>query len=628
MAAASAGNDNRAPGAAVLPSVSAAAAPNAPATAAAATTTMASVGTTAAAVAATSTAAVFKASSATVAVTDQLRALNAHISALAVPARVAVVPADGDGADNRALLATRPLRPGDTLLCAALPAVYCATRGHACDFCLRRAEEPADGATIDAAPVAADAWARATGALAHGGRLRRCETCRWASFCSPACRDAVRPLHEDECAGLRALSASRQPAPPTDDCAFPESAVLGARLWRLWHRPSGTREIDDMAALARCLWSNRERTPASIKERLVPLAVAMIALVRTMPPGAPPVPIPSATEAVEMICLLRTNTFSISTGDGLTCGAGVYPIAAMLNHSCVPNCCVSFAGRVLAVHCVRPVCADEPLTIAYVDPLCGLAQRRAALREQYLFDCRCAACCYLLREHGEPIGDAEFARARRRLARTDAYRCPRCKRAVWKQRSVTDDTVCPKCGTGAARQVLLRELDAQLAEGERTLSASPGTVAWLKRVLQLREQCLHPAHWSVLELRGRVVDALIGDGHYAEALRWTMRQIHALRAVRPFHHYPPLGIELLRAAKLLACCSAEEVTRLNRHMVAEAAGDEGRDADADVCDVLSDGGRAYLGEAADIFCISMGPDASMTCLAQAMISDIPAHPTD
>jgi hypothetical protein len=73
----------------------------------------------------------------------------------------------------------------------------------------------------------------------------------------------------------------------------------------------------------------------------------------------------------------------------------LYSTICKLNHSCDPNCTVEFEEGTAAaavVKAVRPIDADEELTISYVDANAAEPQRAAALRN-YLFCCDCPKCC-------------------------------------------------------------------------------------------------------------------------------------------------------------------------------------------------------------------------------------------
>ena len=65
---------------------------------------------------------------------------------------------------------------------------------------------------------------------------------------------------------------------------------------------------------------------------------------------------------------------------------GLYPVGAMVNHSCTPNAMQSFAGRRIAFRAIRPIAAGDEVTISYVELAATRAERRAALMAGYCFD--------------------------------------------------------------------------------------------------------------------------------------------------------------------------------------------------------------------------------------------------
>ena len=66
---------------------------------------------------------------------------------------------------------------------------------------------------------------------------------------------------------------------------------------------------------------------------------------------------------------------------------------ALLNHSCIPNCILAYAGGVdLHVRTTREIHCGEELCHSYTD-LCTPTRLRArALRNKYGFECTCARC--------------------------------------------------------------------------------------------------------------------------------------------------------------------------------------------------------------------------------------------
>lgn len=70
---------------------------------------------------------------------------------------------------------------------------------------------------------------------------------------------------------------------------------------------------------------------------------------------------------------------------------GVWPEFSLLNHSCSPNTIHWVLGDTMVVRCATPIKSGDEVTISYLGrpQLAPVAQRVAALKEEYGFDCDC-----------------------------------------------------------------------------------------------------------------------------------------------------------------------------------------------------------------------------------------------
>ena len=90
----------------------------------------------------------------------------------------------------------------------------------------------------------------------------------------------------------------------------------------------------------------------------------------------------------------RANNFGI-TDNLMSCiAAGFYPRAAILNHSCEPNCILRYNGSILQIILVKDVLKNEELTHCYIDRTITIKQRKSLLLENYGFQCDCQSCIY------------------------------------------------------------------------------------------------------------------------------------------------------------------------------------------------------------------------------------------
>jgi len=67
-------------------------------------------------------------------------------------------------------------------------------------------------------------------------------------------------------------------------------------------------------------------------------------------------------------------------------GVGLYPLGAMLNHSCKPNAMQSFVGKRIVFRAVQDIAGGTEVAIAYVELAATRAERRTALLSSYHFD--------------------------------------------------------------------------------------------------------------------------------------------------------------------------------------------------------------------------------------------------
>ena len=105
---------------------------------------------------------------------------------------------------------------------------------------------------------------------------------------------------------------------------------------------------------------------------------------------------------LRMMGIYQANALTIRDQDklkGRDLGTGVFPLTSRINHSCSPNCVLSFTpGADCEVRCVRPVRAGEEILASYVSPLLSRADRLRLLAARYNFSCDCQVCSGPARE--------------------------------------------------------------------------------------------------------------------------------------------------------------------------------------------------------------------------------------
>ncbi len=170
-------------------------------------------------------------------------------------------------------------------------------------------------------------------AAGDGAALRRCGKCKWVRYCSTACQHADWPLHRRECA---ALAAPSSPLRSLADAPLADLLLAGRCLWRR-HASRGKETAEDTA------FDELEPAPPDNSDRaLARLCDAGGPLRALLPPheSAP-------SDAAKLLAAFGRNNFGVLSPLLTLVGAGCYPRAALLNHSCAPNCVLAFDGAEL-----------------------------------------------------------------------------------------------------------------------------------------------------------------------------------------------------------------------------------------------------------------------------------------
>ncbi|KAL3795466.1 hypothetical protein HJC23_000824 [Cyclotella cryptica] len=102
----------------------------------------------------------------------------------------------------------------------------------------------------------------------------------------------------------------------------------------------------------------------------------------------------------------QKNNFGIVDSLHSSIGEGVYPCAALLNHSCYPNCILryelgipyensstmSYHPPILQIVACRDIRKGDELTHSYVDLALPTPERQSRLLQTHGFECRCKRC--------------------------------------------------------------------------------------------------------------------------------------------------------------------------------------------------------------------------------------------
>ncbi len=204
--------------------------------------------------------------------------------------------------------------------------------------------------------------------------LLRCSRCCSARYCNAECQRADWQQHKRECPLIQPLQARCE-----DAVACAEVLTAGRCLWRRRGEPTGSPAAEEFDALAPGFGVDDG------DEGLAQLALSLAGLV---PPGT------RARDLAALFAKFRCNSFGVqaNTREMDLVGAACHPRAALLNHSCAPNCVLVYRGKAVEVRTLRDVAQGEELCHSYTNLCRTTSVRRQVLRDSYGFHCDCRRC--------------------------------------------------------------------------------------------------------------------------------------------------------------------------------------------------------------------------------------------
>jgi hypothetical protein len=103
--------------------------------------------------------------------------------------------------------------------------------------------------------------------------------------------------------------------------------------------------------------------------------------------------LPHSTPKIEanLIGICQTNAFQCKLEDGSK-ARGIFPLAAILSHSCHPNSCHKIIDGRLFMQAMIPIAAGQEITHSYIEDFTPQSRRQQIFWEQFGFICRCEAC--------------------------------------------------------------------------------------------------------------------------------------------------------------------------------------------------------------------------------------------
>jgi SET and MYND domain-containing protein len=208
-------------------------------------------------------------------------------------------------------------------------------------------------------------------------KLLRCSKCKLVYYCSSECQKASWSLHKYECENTQRVA----PHKPT-----PTMLLLCRLLWRARLEKEGKLPLDpdntfdDVGFLNSHAHDNESKRidfvpQAVITQKFLGEKIQL-----------------DVNHIVDYLFKFSCNNFNISDGEMRPIGIGLYPVAALINHSCAPNSVAVFEGTTVSIRALQHIPAGEEISISYIEIGAPTLQRRATLAKHFFFVCHCPRC--------------------------------------------------------------------------------------------------------------------------------------------------------------------------------------------------------------------------------------------
>lgn len=239
-----------------------------------------------------------------------------------------------------------------------------------------------------------------------GDKLFRCTACSQARYCSKECQRAAWAIHKFECPIWK--SPSLWEAMEEIHVDDQSSVLLALRVFinrNRWKEMNLTisQYFQEWTRILEFCGTEADRESHELFEfdDTTPSKLAHLLLHC----GAPVHSVlcePSDTEEFvsEIFMKMQKNNFQLVDSVFRNEGTAVYPVGALLNHSCYPNCIIAYEydpdkrQYMQKVRALRPVKANEELTHSYIDTAMPTVERRRRLHHQFDFVCSCSRCTH------------------------------------------------------------------------------------------------------------------------------------------------------------------------------------------------------------------------------------------
>ena len=214
--------------------------------------------------------------------------------------------------------------------------------------------------------------------------LKTCDGCGVVRYCSKKCKKrAQAAFHEHEC---KIFATSRT--------LLPENIRSALRL--LLQIDNGLISATDLQQLLSL--QSHEQNRMNVEHDGI---TALVQNIKQISGTA------QSIEAIRnLVCIVIANSIPMTDAMNTVIGAVLHPLPSKINNACNPNCEIRndvsprnsatsaptpIYGS-MSVHALRPIKADEEITISYCGPMWSISERQERFNHHFFFTCTCELC--------------------------------------------------------------------------------------------------------------------------------------------------------------------------------------------------------------------------------------------
>ena len=198
-------------------------------------------------------------------------------------------------------------------------------------------------------------------------KLKRCSLCKHVYYCSEKCQRKHWKIHKHECPFLQKVSGVE----------FIPLLIRLTALFMVSPDLASSYHINDLM----------EHESLQVHESDQYYGYVMKGVIEMLTPDKF-----DPHTCYKIYCKLIVNLFTLEDSQLRPIGCVLIPAVTKMNHSCSPNCVLSFKDATAYVTAIKDIDKGEQLTISYIPLPQAFLDRKAQLLKQFNFKCECEFC--------------------------------------------------------------------------------------------------------------------------------------------------------------------------------------------------------------------------------------------